>query len=222
MVARQLARRPRNWDWVVRALPRRLRSFHVSALQARLFNQVLARRQPGRGELLEGDRLVPVWPGDPRSADGASESSRRFGRSGLLVGEQEHRDRAAATHRLELSPSGPLPGHAVPLAEGWPGEVERQVLREARLPLDGSFPDLQGLRPRGARRALLARLEGLKVGPGPDAGTLRVAFSLPPGSFATPVLEELRKDHLAAPPPHQGPPGGVQSAPERDPGGFER
>ena len=65
MIARQLARRPRNWDWVVRALPRRLRSFHVSALQARLFNQVLARRQPGRGELLEACTTEDVSVNDP-------------------------------------------------------------------------------------------------------------------------------------------------------------
>ncbi|MDA1265581.1 MAG: tRNA pseudouridine(13) synthase TruD, partial [Planctomycetota bacterium] len=56
-VARQLARRPKDMDWLVRSIPLRDRRFQLSALQAVVFNRVVAER-------MAGGVLDVLWEGD--------------------------------------------------------------------------------------------------------------------------------------------------------------
>ncbi|MAF65804.1 MAG: hypothetical protein CMJ84_09125 [Planctomycetes bacterium] len=71
-VARQLARRRGDWASAARAAGRTRLLLHLSALQARVFQGVLARRGPAPGEPEEGDRTCGHRPPSPfeRSATG--------------------------------------------------------------------------------------------------------------------------------------------------------
>jgi tRNA pseudouridine13 synthase len=89
---------------------------------------------------------------------------------------------------FEISPTGPIFGNKVLQPEGAPAERERAVLKAHGIDPD-SLPRVPGIRLRGSRRALRMR-------PGEPAlereGTsTRLCFTLPPGSYATVVLEEL-------------------------------
>jgi len=90
-------------------------------------------------------------------------------------------------------PTGPLPGARGPLADGVAGEVERAALALEGLEL-GDFAGLAGgLDPAGARRPLRVPVTRLDLHHGAEASVLR--FCLPPGSYATTLLEELLKQH---------------------------
>lgn len=192
-LARQLARRPRDWNAAVRSVSRRVRAFHLSALQSRIFNRVLAARLGELDRVLPGDLLVPPAPRPAEPGRDPREGQRvEVPLEGPLPeGLRE------AFERRELVPSGPLPGGGSPLAAGRPGELERQALAREGLALEDLVALPHGLAPRGARRPLLVPLTDLEQGPGPDPGTLRLAFALPAGSYATTVLEELLKEHRA-------------------------
>ncbi len=64
-LARQLARRAGDWAGAVRALRRGLVLLHLSALQARVFQDVLARRGPAPGPVEEGDIVCRHRPPSP-------------------------------------------------------------------------------------------------------------------------------------------------------------
>ncbi len=188
-VAKQLARR-RASDVcdLLAAVPRVSRSFHLAILQAKVFNDVLGRRvQDGTSaEALEGDLVL-----------------REDGRHGYVSPERPSADGAV--------PSGPMWAPGLRLAEGQPGTIER-----AALAAEGLTPDHPerpgGLSPRGSRRDLRvpvseAALDVLEtgVGLGPAAAeapgvagagegrrAARLRFGLPPGAYATVVLDQLR------------------------------
>ena len=85
-------------------------------------------------------------------------------------------------------------GYKVPLAEGPPGEVEREVLAGSGLELDG-FKGKLALKARGERRALRVPLGDAQIAPAETDSepALRLSFSLPAGSFATAVIREVTK-----------------------------
>ena len=143
----------------------------VSAWQSWLFNRVLARRRA------EGtwNRLLP---GDIAWLHGS-------GASYVAGSGREEAERADA---LTASPTGPLPGYDQRLAGGAPGTLEREVLKE-----EGADPEsfrAAHARMRGSRRPLRVpvREASLEV-EGP--GTVTVRFVLPPGAFATVLLDLL-------------------------------
>jgi tRNA pseudouridine13 synthase len=158
----------------VRRLPSRLRRFYVSAYQSALFNRVLARRiERGLlGRLLLGDLAYLHTKGavfcvdDPRT-------------------EQPRAD------RFEISPSGPLYGYKLSMPQGLPGEMEQRVLDEEGLTLEDWR--VRGLKLKGARRALRIPLRDVALRY--DEG-LQLAFSLPPGCYATVVLREVMKSDV--------------------------
>jgi len=180
-VARQLARRPLDLRSAARAVPKTVRRFHFSALQARAFNRVLAAR------IDEIDRLAP---GDVAFVHA----------SGAAFPVEELGPLAARVARFELSPSGPISGRRLLAASGAPGAVEARAL--AAEGLDVPLPASRlGFDARGARRPLrvpLAELEARAAGP-----LLSLRFRLPPGSYASALLEELGKagTALQSPPP---------------------
>ena len=190
-VAKQLARRPNDWAAALRAVPKRTRRFHLSAFQSRVFNRVLSARL----STATGPRFAELWPGDVAFEH---ESRRSFP---IPAEEPVPEELVARCGALELSPSGPLPGSSLPRAAAEAGILEAQALAAEGL----SHEDLAGFEPGfragGARRPLrvpVTELESVWRPPdeeGFPAGKaeVRLRFRLPSGSFATSLLEELRK-----------------------------
>jgi tRNA pseudouridine13 synthase len=178
-VLRALLDRPDEPQRAIRALPNRMRKFYVSAYQSALFNEVLARRladaDTGQGRYTALSRLVRgdlAWI----HAKGA-----------VFVVEDPEAEQGRAD-RIEISPSGPLYGYKMTLAQGAPGEVEQRVLADQGLELDDWR--LRGLKLKGARRPLRFPLREVELSV--DEGLL-LSFALPPGCYATAVLREVTK-----------------------------
>jgi len=153
----------------MRALDKKLRRLFVSAYQSYLFNRLLAGRMRALDRLEQGDVAFI-------HASGAA----------FLVQDPDIEQPRA--DRFEISPSGPLYGPKVLLAEGRPGQQERDMLKES-----GFSPDefrLPGIRLKGARRPYRIPLTEVQIGW--DNG-LMLSFRLPPGSYATEVLREVMK-----------------------------
>jgi len=147
---------------------RRRARFWISALQARVFNEILERRSLPLYCLEAGDRAVVHASG------------------GLFLVE----DPAAEQPRADafaISPTGPLFGTRMERAAGAPAAREEAVMEE--LGLGGSLRPPRGIRMRGGRRALRVRPEEARVEPAPRG--LWVRFRLPPGSYATVVVPAL-------------------------------
>lgn len=159
----------------VRAVPASWRSFYVAAFQALLFNAYLNRRLE-RVDTLEVGEVATLH---------------RNGASFLVVDAAAEQARCAT---FELSPSGPLFGHKLLRpAEGSSARADEDAVLAALAP--GLGPELTqalGAKPRGERRPLRIPLrEPTVVVEGDD---LMVGFFLPRGSYATAVIEELRKE----------------------------
>jgi len=147
---------------------RRAARFLVSALQAEVFNAVLRARGDAFDRALAGDVAVVHASG------------------GLFLVEDPDREapRAAA---FEISATGPIFGSRAPEPQGQVAERERAALAEHGVP--GEWRPPRGIRLRGARRALRVRPERLALESAPEG--LRVRVALPPGSYATVLLEAL-------------------------------
>lgn len=152
----------------VRPRDRRRARFLVSAFQARVFNAVLAERLPDLVTLEAGDVAVVHESG------------------GLFVVEDlaAEAPRAAA---FEISATGPIFGKKVKEPMGVVAERERRIALANGVPENLQAP--RGIRLRGSRRPL--RVRPLEAEASVDDGALHLHFTLPPGSFATVLVEEL-------------------------------
>jgi tRNA pseudouridine13 synthase len=146
-----------------------LKSFFISAFQAHLFNELLAERL---------DRLDRLETGDVAFIHGK-------GAAFLVEDVEIEQQRADA---FEISPSGPLFGPKMILAEGNPGQRERASLARQGLTLDDF--NIPGLKTRGTRRPYRFSLKDAKIWW--DDG-LMISFELPPGAYATRVMAEIMK-----------------------------
>jgi tRNA pseudouridine13 synthase len=153
----------------LRLLDKKLRRLFVSAYQSYLFNCLLAARIQALDRLELGDVAFI-------HASGAA----------FLVKDPAIEQPRA--DRFEISPSGPLYGPKVLLAEGRPGQQEQDLLVESGLALD-KFR-LPGIKLKGARRPYRVPLTEVQIG---WDGGLMLSFRLPPGSYATEVLREVMK-----------------------------
>ena len=165
----------------VRSMPRRMRRFLLSAYQSHLFNQIVAARLDEIDRVREGDL---AWKHD----SGA-----------VFLVEDAGREQPRA-ERLEISPSGPMFGYKMRMAEGEPGRLEREVLEGEELSLE-DFRLRGGLRAEGARRPLRVPLDEVELWY--DEG-LMLRFDLPSGSYATNVLREIMKESAAGLPQSAG------------------
>lgn len=147
----------------------RLRRFFVSALQSQLFNHMLAQRiRLGLFQrVVEGD-----W-------------ARKHDTGGTFEVVDQELESARAL-RLEISATLPLHGRKVPLSRARAGELELATLAEFGLSW-AQFGSRRG--DRRSSRLLLTDASVAEAGP----GALRLAFSLPKGSYATAVLREVLK-----------------------------
>ncbi len=158
-----------------RAVDHSLRKLYFSAVQSELFNRVLAKRIDSIDKVQTGD---VAW----KHANGAC----------FLVedaGVEQPRCDA-----FEISPTGPLHGRKMKEPKGDPQEIEQQALTDTKL---GAMQlrAQDGAKLDGARRPLRVPLQDPKLDDGTDNNGryLRVAFALPPGSYATAVTREICK-----------------------------
>jgi len=148
---------------------RRAARFLISALQAEVFNAVLAARAGAVDRIEPGDVAVVHASG------------------GLFVVEDLEAS-APRAERFEISATGPIFGSRAPEPRGDVALREREALAARGVPTEGLRAP-RGVRLRGGRRALRVRPEGLAVVS--EAEGVRVDAVLPAGSYATVLLEEL-------------------------------
>jgi tRNA pseudouridine13 synthase len=145
--------------------------FLLSALQAEAFNEVLAARGLPLDRLETGD---VAWI----HASGAC----------FLVQDAEREAPRAAA--FEISASGPIFGRRTLEPSGAVRERERAVYQKLDLPAPESLRLPRGVRLRGARRPLRVRPEAASC-EFVEEGVVRLCFTLPPGSYATVLVEEV-------------------------------
>jgi tRNA pseudouridine13 synthase len=159
----------------VHAIDEKIRRLWVSALQSRLFNDVLAKRIETIDQLLDGDLAY-------KHENGAC----------FRVEKAEmEQGRCAA---FEISPTGPLVGYRMTFPEGEPLRLEQEALAAVQLS-PGDFRQSGKMRVKGARRALRVKPMEVELAGGVDefGPHITAAFSLPAGVFATVFLRELMK-----------------------------
>ncbi|MDH3999102.1 MAG: tRNA pseudouridine(13) synthase TruD [Desulfuromonadales bacterium] len=159
----------------VLAMPRKLLRLYLSAYQSSLFDRLVDLRIDSIGTIQTGDLAY-------KHANSAS----------FLVTDAAVEQVRADT--FEISPTGPLFGRKVKLAEGESGQLEQQLLQQEGLTLE-AFRLSGGLSMDGERRPLRVPLAGAACQQ--EGSDLMVCFSLPKGSFATTVLDEIMKTATA-------------------------
>ena len=150
-------------------LPRHKKSIYLSALRSFLFNQVLAERVR-RGDW---NRIIA---GDLAMLDGTQS---------IFPCENPGADIEDRVKRLDIHPTGPMPGEKGAWPTGLARDVEQAVLT--------NWPQLTEVlktqRVQADRRSLRLYPAELEWTFGGD--DLLLSFVLPPGSYATTVLREI-------------------------------
>ena len=168
----------------------KIRRLWITALQSRLFNQVLAKRieSSTMDRVLDGDLAMKHENGACFTVEDAAK-------------EQPRAD------DFEISPTGPMVGYRMSLPQGEPLRIEEEVFATAGLTKE-SFRGSGKERAKGDRRPLRVQPKETEVAGGVDehGPHITVAFTLPAGAYATVLLRELMKnDEQATPSP--GTPG---------------
>jgi tRNA pseudouridine13 synthase len=170
--------------YALEAVPSNLTRLFVNAAQSFVFNRVLS------------ERLRRDLPFDRPVAGDVVCFADREAPAGLPLPDTDREQRVTAERvdtvtrhceRGRAYVTAPLVGTDTELADGEPGEIEREIL--ADLDLDPADFDLPGdFRSRGTRRAVLCRTDLLVT-----RDPIRFEFALPHGSYATAVLREYLK-----------------------------
>ena len=148
---------------------RRAARFLLSALQAEVWNACLAARALPLDQVEAGEVAY-------------------LHESGASFVVEDVEDESARAARFEISAAGPIFGTRLLPAAGAPALREREVLAAHGIPESLRLPP--GLKLRGARRPFRVRPEAASCEPlGPSA--VRLGFTLPPGSYATVLVETL-------------------------------
>jgi tRNA pseudouridine13 synthase len=155
----------------VRATSKRTRLFQISAFQSSMFNCVLDQRIDAIDAIEEGEYAF-------KHDSGA-----------VFLVEDADRERPRVA-RFEISPSGPMFGYKMVMPVGRIGDMEGAVLASHGLTRE-SFRAPAGMKSKGERRPLRVPLAEPAVAA--DGSDLVVEFALPPGSYATTVLDEIMK-----------------------------
>lgn len=150
-------------------LPHWKRNLLVSAVQSELFNRYLdARLQDGTfATALEGD-VCGFLP------------------AGALFVVTDPAAEQPRLDRFEISPTGPMFGFKMMSAQGPSGEREAALLKASGLTAEQFRP----LKAQGSRRRIRLPLDLKLTTEGQD---LVLEFELPPGSYATVLLDEFMK-----------------------------
>lgn len=162
----------------VLALPRKLLRLYLSAYQSHLFDLQVAMRL---------DSIDTIWPGDIAYIH----------QKGACFRVDDVDSEQLRADRLEISPSGLLPGHKAMIASQQAGIIEQSILDKENLPKD-AFTKNTGLKLSGERRPLRVPIDNVQCQSNSleDDNILELSFSLPTGSFATTVLHEVMKNSI--------------------------
>ncbi len=174
-VLQSLIRMKGNARRAWRAMDHSLRRLMISAFQSQLFNDVLAARINEIDRLQDGDVAM------------------KHANNACFLVEQADVEQPRCD-AFEISPTGPIFGHRVKNTGGAPRDLEDRVLKTAKIDLD-AFRSKDGMKFPGERRALRVRPEDVDVTSGTDDNGPHVslAFTLPPGCYATSVTREVCK-----------------------------
>jgi tRNA pseudouridine13 synthase len=150
-------------------LKRNKKSIYLSAIRSFMFNQVLAER------VRRGDWNT-IIDGDLAMLDGTQS---------IFPCEIPDADIEDRCKRLDIHPTGPMPGENGTLPTGEAAELEQAVLQ--------NWPQLVEVlvsqRVQASRRAL--RLYPAEFEWRFDGSDVELSFILPPGTYATTVLKEI-------------------------------
>jgi len=171
-----LRRHPGNLTAAARKIPRQLRRMYYSAYQSELFNWVLRER-------LE-------WGRDALSALREGDLAFIHAKGACFRVDDPAREQPRAD-ALEISPSGPMFGKKVLFAGGEMGRLERSVLAAEGLRRGSFVSHVKGLELDGGRRPLRVPVRDAEVRWDEADRALVLRFTLPPGAFATTLLEQV-------------------------------
>jgi tRNA pseudouridine13 synthase len=165
-----------NPEAAARSVDQKVRRLWVSALQSRLFNDVVVRRIDSLAQLVQGDLAYKHENGACFRVDDVA------------------REQARAD-AFEISPSGPLLGSRMTEPSGEPLRIERDVFARYGFSARDFRTGAELSRVTGARRPLRVKAESVELAAGVDefGPHITVAFTLPAGSFATVFVRELTK-----------------------------
>ncbi|MCD4703051.1 MAG: tRNA pseudouridine(13) synthase TruD [Methanosarcinaceae archaeon] len=171
-------------------LSKNLQKMFVHAYQSYIFNKVICTR------MYEGLPLDHAVEGDIvcfKNKEGLPDASRT-----QRVTEENVDGMNNLIRRSRAFVTAPLVGYDTEIASGIPGEIERRVLDELCVPIEGfRLPQMSKLGSRGLRREILLQTDPTyrigedELNPGKQKAVLE--FSLPKGSYATMVLREYMK-----------------------------
>ncbi len=160
----------------VRAMPRKLLRLYLSAYQSSLFDRLVDMRLTTLNEAWLGDLAY-------KHINGAC----------FLVTDPAVEQPRVDT--FEISPTAPLYGYKTKLAGGRAGQLEKSLLDSEEVTLE-MFHLSGGLAMEGERRSLRVPIQNPECQN--DGDDLLISFSLPKGSFATTVLDEVMKTGVIA------------------------
>ena len=149
---------------------RHRRSLALSAARAHVFNRVLAAR------VESGHWAVPV-PGDVMMLDG---------RGSVFALDRVDEETAERAARGEIHPTGPLWGRGTRMVAGAARDIEDRVVAETASLCRGLERERLDQNRRALRVAVRELGWHIKSG-----GRVSLAFTLPPGAYATTVLGEI-------------------------------
>jgi tRNA pseudouridine13 synthase len=157
----------------------KLRRLWNSAVQSRLFNDVVAARIQALGKLLPGDLAYLHGNGACFKVED-------------VAAEQPRAD------AWEISPTGPLLGFRMTMPAADALALEQTIYDKYQLKAD-DFRRESRDKAKGARRPIRVRPTETTLAGGVDehGPHITVAFTLPSGSFATSLLRELMKNEGA-------------------------
>ncbi len=203
---RQMARRPLDWDSLWRSVPKADFRLHGNSLQSAWFDRWLQERMAQEGRwpnAIEGDCLAHPGQRDTTWAEGGEPA---FGPAGIVMGplfgpSMSISKLGAAALEQEILQAAGWEG------TGWGtagrGTADRGATGQEATGQDAeSTSKRDGNLPKGARRPMLVPVDDLEVRW--QDGQCLLDFCLPPGSFATSLVAQLRKDFPSLPPGAQG------------------
>ena len=179
---------PADWRHALEAVPTNLQRLFVNAAQSYAFNRIVSERlrrglpldRPVEGDVVcfaDGDAPEALYRPDPDRTQVAT------GARVDVMARHCDRGRAFVT--------APLVGVETDVADGAPGEIERDVLDDLAIaPADFDLPG--AFHSTGTRRAVQLRTR-VDVDTDPAADAYELSFALPSGSYATVLLREYLK-----------------------------
>tara|TARA_B100002052_G_scaffold32878_1_gene25418 strand:- start:321 stop:1136 length:816 start_codon:yes stop_codon:yes gene_type:complete len=202
-------------DWLgsFKTLPNSLQLLMVHSLQSLAFNHTISNRISNGLSLVEpeiGDIVAPT------------KGNGRIDVSKMALVSDNNLERCKRNCRLgRLSVTGPLPGSELSVARGKPGEAETKAIEKTGLEsVNWRVKSIPRLSTSGTRRALSVPFTDFTVEEAtdipessetsmkwqcspaegdrwhPEGASLRLSFTLPPGTYATVLMREFMRSPL--------------------------